>query len=266
MAARPLIVMLYHNRIQTTMIALGALYNSLDPEDAFDFVLIDNGSTAEDRHVPRETWGRRIGDLWRGGGSYIPLVCGHNHGIPAALNMAMGHRSKGQDLIKIDNDCAIETHGWLDLVGELRRTMRDVAVWGPWFQRYYTHDGVEHLGVLSRDPVVEWVRPVFHQCAWHAGDFLDRVGYFDRLASFHWYGYGDHMIAHKARLLNRPTARAECWQARNLQTVPTLGTRERKHHVARVRPLFQERVRYWENGGDLYTEAAGYPRGGRRPR
>lgn len=250
--------MLYHNRIQTTMAALGAFFNSLSDGDRFDFVLIDNGSTADDCREPIATWGSRIADL--GAGRFFPISCGHNHGIPGALNLALGHRRDGQDLIKLDNDCAIETRGWIDTIRDLRRRMRKVAVWGPWFPQYYKRAGVKHIQLLCQDPVVEWVRPVFHQCAWHAGDFLDRVGYFDRLSIHHWYGYGDHMIAHKAWLLGRPTARVKIWEARNMQKIPTLGPRERRRHVARVRPLFMERVQYWEAGGELYTEQNGQPR------
>lgn len=261
--AGPLIVVLFHDRLAATGRTLDQIRMTTveDIDEPFDLVMVNNGST--DRQASRDllyTWARQFNELGRG--RVIPVDLQRNVGIPAALNVAMAVRRDKQPLIKVDNDCAIRSSGWLPLLDQIRREFPKIAMIGPYVKRFYSPDrpGVVRYRVrIKGAPHLIRVRPVFHMCAWHSGAFLDRVGYFDKLAPWHMCGYGDHMINEKAALLGYWTVVTRAWQVDPLRVDTTLGKQARTDHIARVRPLFQQRVQFWRDGGSTYTGPDGLP-------
>jgi len=91
---------------------------------------------------------------------------------------------------------------------------------------------------------------------------MDAVGYFDVLAEDHLYGFEDLILSHKAGVMGWEMLVWEGWRIENLQRHPALGAGQ-DEHVARIRPLYEERVRTLAAGGTVWTGMDGKPgRGG----
>ena len=133
---------------------------------------------------------------------------GANLGTARAINQAWKLREPGQHCIKMDDDIAIHSPGWVDELEEAIR--RDPAIGQIGLKRKdcWEWPGHEHsdwrseLHMLPHKPgepwqIVEKVKHVIGSCVMHSAALLDRVGY---LYQPSLYGYDDVIMSHRTHL------------------------------------------------------------------
>lgn len=247
---KPLAIVTTYNRLAETKRCLASFEPSLD---SLEMVIVDNGSTddmTEFLHVFAETHPTaRV------------IFMGHNAGCPRALNEALQLRRPGQAVIKIDNDVVLSHSDvqWLSdvkaLVSELDELGNSVAMvsayYEPWDQNRVTGARSQWRGekLLS-------VCPVIGHCVYHAGAFMDAVGFFDVLAPEHIYGFEDLTMSHKATALNLAMVAWGGWRIENIQRHGAMPRSERDEHVEAMRPLYNSRAARISRNR-VYTNAKG---------
>ncbi len=253
---KPLIIMITFNRLTETKITLESLLETGAFGEA-QVVIYDNGSTDGTWKwlgaLPIEL-GPKLGEDAVG---HVIYRSAANIGCPRALNVVMyKHRQPGQAVIKVDNDVRLLTPGWVGKLAAFAETHPEAALIGPWYKGMT--DGrrmVEHDGYIE-------IFPLMGHCVYHAGHFLDQVGYFDVLADDHLYGFEDLLMCHRAVALGYkcvalPEIRIENIQRKNaLDCVEGEG---REAHVARMRPLYNSRVAAIRRGETCYVGPNGKP-------
>lgn len=131
-----------------------------------------------------------------------------NIGTARAINQAWKLRQPGQHCIKMDDDIAINSSGWVDELEEAIR--RDPAIGQVGLKRKdcWEWPGHEHadwrseLHMLPHVPgepwqIVEKVKHVIGSCVMHSAALLDKVGY---LYQPSLYGYDDVIMSHRTHL------------------------------------------------------------------
>jgi hypothetical protein len=250
----PLVVMTCYGRPKETGQTLEALAATTDL-DAIQLVVVNNSATPEMAAVLDPWWADHARSGW--GLYHLP----ENVGCPRALNLALErHRAPGQAVVKIDNDVALLTPGWVDYVAGLVTGVAaeglPVAMVGPMYDGAL--DGRLMSSAHWRGRLVHQVRPVIGHAVWHSGAFIDRVGYFDVLDPAHLYGFEDLLMSHKAAALRWLTLIDPGWRICNLQRQNSLG-RERDARVEERRPLYEARARALASGEHLLNGPDGMP-------
>lgn len=248
---KPLIIIPVFNRRDETDKTLRSLVPNLPRCDA-DIVAVDNGST---------DGATAILEQWESWGRITVESLEDNIGCPRALNLAIErHRRPGQPVVKVDNDVLIKTPWWIesisDLVKDLTKQGRKVAMIGAWYDGVTAGRVAGHEWYLSQRL---WnARIVIGHCVWHTGAFMDAVGYFDVLDDDHLYGFEDLLMSVKVRVMGWESYIWEGWRIENIQRHNSLGDGQ-SDHVARMRPLYDERVTALWSGGSVRTGRDGRP-------
>jgi len=252
---KPLIAIVTFNRLSETRRTLRSLIERGACEEA-EILIFDNDSKdgASDLIF-------KMIDKGKLGTNAQAIFSPANVGCPRALNRIMeDHRKPGQALIKLDNDVIFHTDGWVGKLIELAESVSGLAL----LSAYY-HEVFEGRACRDRG---DWYEafPLVGHCVYHAGWFLDEVGYFDILAPDHFYGFEDLLMCHRAvrRGYSCGVAKyvfAEMIQRHNSLDVAAKAGQEaegREAHVARLRALYNERV--WliaSLGGGYYVNESG---------
>jgi GT2 family glycosyltransferase len=255
---KPLIIITVYNRKEETLATLEALKETTDFEKDVDLVIVDNCS-AEDTRLALARWQSEnpVNDF------HHVLYLRENIGCPRALNRAMkDYRQPGQAVIKLDNDVEILTMGWLEHFERFLEAMPQVAMVGPWYDELADEKRLKEKRRVNSFYYYP-VFPLIGHMAWHAGWFLDRVGYFDVLADNHLYGFEDLLMCQKAAILGYemavlPAVKVKMLQRKNALDVAGLESRDA--HVARLRPEYERRVMMVWQGEHIFTDENGQPK------
>lgn len=256
---KPLAIITTMNRLDLTKRMLSSLEPSLS---ALQTIVIDNGSDKE-TVLWLQQWVRHK-DV-----EFIALP--RNIGCPRALNLALGYRSPGQAVIKLDNDVILPGDSkWVYGVERLASNFGKgvhpntlpVAMVGA-FYNAYTEDATSKARIKAR---LTWefsdlyaVYPVIGHAVYHSAEFMDEVGYFDVLSDEHLYGFEDLVMSTKAALMGWLQFVWGGWHVENIQRRSALEGRD--DHVAAMRPLYNRRISSLRDGGSFYTGPDGYPTG-----
>lgn len=254
---KPLVIITTYNRKDETRQTLHTLEKTTD-FDEIQLVVVDNASTDHTEDFlyawsARQNWGRRR--------VFVHLMK-ENIGCPAALNYAMRfYRQLGQPVVKIDNDVEVLTSGWVELFERFLEAAPQVAMVGPWYDELRDEKRLEKKKIVDGFHYYP-IFPLIGHMAWHAGWFLDQVGYFDLLAEDHLYGFEDLLMCHKAAKLGYEMAVFPAVKVRMLQRKNALdvaGPESRDGHVARLRPEYERRVDMVQAGEYIFTDERGQP-------
>ena len=252
---KPLLVVTSFNRQAETLATLASLVRTGATDEA-KVVVFDNCSvdgTAEELWRLVST-GRIRAEL---------ILSQHNIGCPRALNFVLGkYRDPGQAMIKSDNDVEFLTDGWVSRLDEFVRSNPEIAMLGPWYDEIAEGDGrhrVDHGNWIEMFPLIG-------HCVYHAGDFMDQVGFFDVLAADHLYGFEDLLMSHRAAARGYACGAFKGVEMKNIQRKNSLDTgvglevlqEGRDDHVARLRPLYDMRVTLaWQLKAGYWVDARG---------
>jgi len=232
---KPLLSVISYNRKAETLATLRSLARTGAMSMA-ECVYVDNDSTDGTFEAVTQAF---IEEGWP-----IDWICkSSNIGCPRALNLVLARRKPGQHFIKVDNDVELETDGWIPFLCNLLETNPDVAIASPW----YTELETSNQGRLIQNHGY-WHEyfPVVGHCAIHAGWFLDETGAFDVLTKDHLYGFEDLLMAHRAAARGYKCAVDMRVKLRNVQRKNSLDSSDhngetREQHIARLRPLYDQR-------------------------
>jgi len=156
------------------------------------------------------------------------------------------------------------TENWIDKVQNFHSTIDEESALPPIAMVGAYYDGVlkgrsrGEIGQFEGEAVHE-LCPVIGHTVWHTGPFMDSVGFFDVLAPDHIYGFEDLVMSRKADLMGWKLLAWEGWRIINIQRSPTLGKAGEAEHVAKMRPLYDERLQALASGGSFYTGGDGQP-------
>jgi len=232
---KPLAIVTSWNRLELTKRMLTSLEPSLD---ALQTVIVDNGSDQE-----TVVWLT----AWACHKDVELITLPQNIGCPRALNVALKYRLPGQAVIKFDNDILLSGGPeWVEALAAFAQECEAVtgihlammsAYYQPWEQQRVT------ASQPWRNATLFTIRPVVGHAVYHAGPFVDRVGFFDVLAPEHLYGFEDLLLSHKASALEFGMYAWTGWSIQNIQRHSAIGSREELDaHVAAMRPLYNERA------------------------
>ncbi|MBN2003051.1 MAG: glycosyltransferase [Anaerolineae bacterium] len=251
----PLAIVTCYNRWSQTAALLGSLEATVSLS-YLDLVIVDNGS--------RDGTPERLQE-WQARRPKVHLeLLPENLGTSRALNLAMQkYRRAGQDVLKIDNDVTFLRAGWLHGVKRFfqycARIGRNVAMVSGHYPEIFAHKRT-----FGKE-TWEWHRIIHYYpstgCAiWYNAGFVRKSGYFDVLAPEHLYGFEDLIMAAKAQSLGWEICAWEGWAIAHAHCGNSLGD-VRNEQVARMRPLYEQRVRNLKLGL-FYTGPDGIPIGG----
>ena len=249
---KPLTIVTSWNRLDCTKRMLTSLEPSLD---ALQTIIVDNGSELE-----TVAW---LTD-WAEHKDVELIALPQNVGCPRALNVALEHRSPGQDVIKLDNDLLLpDSNDWIRgierLVDHAERQREPIAMIGACYDTF--SDRRIRQEVTWEGEKLYIVYPLIGHAVYHSGRFMDEAGYFDVLSPEHIYGFEDNLISAKAAILGWPMVVWTGWQIRDIQRHSALGGKDAvSEHVAAMRPLYELRLHYYLGGGPLHTGPDGYPK------
>jgi len=256
--AQPLIVIVTMNRKPETEAMLASLEDTTQELTGCKVVIMDNGSDNGTVSELCDWLGHR--KLIGGEVAFHPLP--GNIGCPRALNLAIRwHRQPGQPVVKLDNDVRITTSGWLESVPRLiagrEELGRKVAMVAGMYDGLLEGRSQNRWQWEDRD--VHEIYPVIGHAVWHAGWFLDEVGYFDVLHQDHVYGFEDLILSAKAHVMGAELLTWKGWEIENLQRHGALPRVVKDKHVADMRPLYEKRKAAIMAGGSLRTDENGQP-------
>jgi len=254
----PLIVSVTMNRRPETEAMLASLEDTTNHLVGCEVVIMDNGSDNGTVAMicqwltHRKVMGGRV--------AFHPLP--GNMGCPRALNLAIRwHRKPGQPVVKLDNDVRILTPDWLERAPQLIAGREELG-------RRVAMVSAMYDGLLEGRSQNRWqwegldvheIYPVIGHAVWHAGWFMDEVGYFDVLHQDHIYGFEDLILSAKAHMMGAEILAWEGWKIENLQRHGALPREVRDKHVEAMRPLYEERKAVILAGGSLRTGEDGNP-------
>lgn len=246
---KPLGIMTTWNRYERTKEALAGLEPDLDGFE--EFVICDNGSEKKTRRLVKE-WAKSHG------GQVETYLRPYNIGTPRALNWAIyQHRIGGQSVIKIDNDVKFLNSGWLEgvvnLADTLRRSGRRVGIITALYDRMFTNKRVLKEERVMGERLVSYY-PSTGCATFFTGEFWDKVGYFDVLRRDHLYGFEDTIVAYKARLRHFEILAWGGWKVKH-EAGSAMKNRDR--HIAKMRPLYEERMKRIRKSGVVLTGCDG---------
>lgn len=238
---KPLIAITVFNRAEETRRTLSSLADTGAIDDA-EIVIFDNDSEDGAGDVV-------LSMLEKGklGPSAQAIYSPRNIGCPRALNQIMAeHRQPGQDLIKVDNDVVFHTNRWVQRLVALAGAVKGLALLSGYYHNVFEGRQVKNRG--------DWheVFPVVGHCVYHAGWFLDEVGFFDVLSDDHLYGFEDLLMCHRAirrgyKCGVHGSVFVKMIQRHNALDVAKAKfdpeAEDRKAHVDRLRSLYNARVR-----------------------
>jgi glycosyltransferase involved in cell wall biosynthesis len=245
-----------YNRLNETKVTLASLEATTDLE-ALELAIFDNGSD-DGTQDWLKAWAQKYPYIEQGN-LYLSNV---NIGCPKALNVMLEQlRKPGQPVIKVDNDVLFTEAGWLEriqaLIGDLQRAGVPASMLSAYYENIFKDRHHETLGVRNGYTAYQFFPAIGH-CVYHAGPFMDEVGFFDVLRPEHLYGFEDLLMSHKANLLQWPIMAWEGWQIENIQRHNSLGAR-RDRHIEAMRPFYNRLVRRLQRGGSLYVGVNGAP-------
>lgn len=258
---KTLVIMPVFNRCNLTAQTLAGLTETVNLNQ-IKLVIVNNGST-DGTAVMIDEWTSLFNDTMPGQLDVIVHDLKENIGCPRALNLAMReHRLPGQDVIKLDNDVALMTPGWLWGVNGVAAAMDRAGKKVAMIMAHYRGATDGRASGMVPSPIpggkdLVRMRHIIGHCVWHSGAFLDMVGFFDVLRGDHLYGFEDMLISLRASMIAWQMLVMPEWEVENLQRWTSLGRDEAAKHIEEMRPLYDRRRATISCRETLYTDEHG---------
>jgi len=218
-------------------------------------IISDNGSCEETQ------------DLYRIASRWFPFKVvknGENLGTARAINRAWSYREPGEHLLKMDNDCVVNTPGWADDIEEafsrdpsigicgLKR--KDLAERPDSPEPHYRSD----LRFLSHEPGQRWIAieeclHIMGTCQGFSSALFDKIGYLYQ-AEF-LYGFDDSIASLRARLAGFKTVFLPTIDVDHIDPGGTAYSNQKKDDAGKQMARYGEIVTEYRTGKrDIYFD------------